>query len=95
MYLSEFKLCCKFNNNNSYYQTPGHFLSSSLSDSLNGVYYNKGKVSYQREYLVSAPDQLIAVRLSASKKKSINGQIMVLLNSFGLPVFPFILKIME
>ena len=49
----------------------------SLDSALAHVYYKKGKMSYQREYLVSAPDQLIAVRLSASKKKSINAQIIV------------------
>ena len=49
----------------------------SLDSALAHVYYKKGKVNYQREYLVSAPDQLFAVRLSASKKKSINAQVMV------------------
>ena len=49
----------------------------SLDSALAHVYYKKGKVSYQREYLVSAPDQLIAVRLSASKKKSIDARVMV------------------
>ena len=49
----------------------------SLDSALAHVYYEKGKVNYQREYFVSAPDQLIAVRLSASKKKCINVQIMV------------------
>ena len=49
----------------------------SLDSALARVYYKKGKVSYQREYLVSAPDQLIAVHLTASKKKSINAQVMV------------------
>ncbi len=49
----------------------------SLDSALAHVYYKKGKVNYQREYLVSAPDQLIAVRLSASKKKSINAQVIV------------------
>ena len=47
----------------------------SLDSALAHVYYNKGGVRYQREYLASAPDQLIAVRLSASKPKSINVQL--------------------
>ena len=49
----------------------------SLDSALAHVYYKKGKESYQREYLASAPDQLFAVRLTASKKKSINAQVMV------------------
>ena len=49
----------------------------SLDSALAHVYYKKGKVSYLREYFASAPDQLIAVRLSASKKKSINAQVLV------------------
>ena len=49
----------------------------SLDSALAHVYYRKGGVRYQREYLASAPNQLIAVRLSASKKKSINVQISV------------------
>ena len=49
----------------------------SLDSALAHVYYKKGKVNYQREYFASTPDQLIAVRLSASKKKSINAQIVV------------------
>ena len=49
----------------------------SLDSALAHVYYRKGDVSYQREYLASAPDQLIAVRLSASKKKRINTRITV------------------
>jgi alpha-L-fucosidase 2 len=48
----------------------------SLDSALAHVYYKKGKVNYQREYLASAPDQLFAVRLTASKKKSINAQIL-------------------
>ena len=49
----------------------------SLDSALAHVCYKKGAVNYQREYLASAPDQLIAVRLSASKKKSINAQVLV------------------
>jgi len=37
--------------------------------------YKKGNVSYQREYLASAPDQLIAVHLTASKPKAINVEV--------------------
>ena len=49
----------------------------SLDSALAHVYYNKGKVSYQREYFASAPDQLFAIRLSSSKKKSISAQVIV------------------
>ena len=47
----------------------------SLDSALAHVYYRKGGVNYRREYLASAPDQLVAVRLSASKRKSINVQL--------------------
>ena len=77
--------------NSSYYQplitlhikdTEGSSYSSyrrdlSLDSALAHVYYKKGKTHYRREYLVSAPDNAIAIRLSASSKKSINAQIMV------------------
>ena len=55
----------------------------SLDSALAHVYYKKGGVSFYREYLVSAPDQLIAVCLKASKKKAINVQFQLtsLLNS--------------
>ena len=49
----------------------------SLDSALARVQYNIGKVHYLREYLVSAPDQVVAVRLTASKKKSINAQVTV------------------
>jgi len=49
----------------------------SLDSALAHVYYKRGKTDYQREYFASAPDQLFAVRLTASKKKSINAQVLV------------------
>ncbi len=47
----------------------------SLDSALARVAYKKGDVTYQREYFVSAPDQLIAVRLTASRKKSVNAEL--------------------
>jgi len=55
----------------------GYRRELSLDSALAQVRYSKGGVDYRREYLVSAPDQLFAVRLSASRKKSINAQITV------------------
>ena len=49
----------------------------SLDSALAHVYYKKGKTDFQREYFASAPDQLFAVRLTATNRKSINAEVMV------------------
>ena len=51
--------------------------SLSLDSAIALVSYRKGKIAYQREYIVSAPDQLVAVRLTASRKKQINAELML------------------
>ena len=49
--------------------------SLNLDSALVRVSYDRGGVSYQREYIASAPDQLVAIRLSASKARAINVQL--------------------
>ena len=51
--------------------------SLSLDSAVAFTTYNKGGVTYTREYLTSAPDQLIAIRLSASKPQQINTEIQL------------------
>jgi len=46
--------------------------SLSLDSALATVSYSQGGVDYQREYLASAPDSLIAIHLTASKPGSIS-----------------------
>ena len=74
--------------NSSYYQplatlhitdadgTYSHYRRSlSLDSALVRVSYQRGDVSYQREYIASAPDQLVAIRLTASRPKAIDVQL--------------------
>ena len=49
-----------------------YYRDLSLDSAVAHVRYTKGNVTYYREYLVSAPDQLMAIRLTASRRKSIN-----------------------
>ena len=46
--------------------------SLSLDSALVRVSYQRGGVSYWREYIASAPDQLVAIRLTASHPKAIS-----------------------
>ncbi|KAM5349606.1 hypothetical protein ACJ41O_006111 [Fusarium nematophilum] len=43
-----------------------------LSDGTAGVYYKAGGITYKREYLVSKPGDVMAIRLTASKAGSLN-----------------------
>ncbi|MCG9972818.1 glycoside hydrolase family 95 protein [Christiangramia crocea] len=57
---------------------PGHKEVNSykrtldISNAIAGVEYNIGDVNFKREYFVSYPDQLLVVRITADKKKSIS-----------------------
>ena len=51
--------------------------SLSLDTAIAYTIYNKGGVTFKREYLASAPDQLIAIRLTASKPQQINTEIQL------------------
>ena len=44
----------------------------SLDSAIANVSYRRGTVSFRREYLVSAPDSLVAIHLTASKKGQIS-----------------------
>ncbi len=54
------------------WQPTGYRRELSLDSALARTYYKIGDVSYCREYLASAPDSLIAIRLTASKPKQLN-----------------------
>ncbi len=43
-----------------------------ISNAVSKVSYNVDGTTYQREYFVSYPDQIMAIKLSSSKKKSLN-----------------------
>ncbi len=53
-------------------QPTGYHRELSLDSALARVRYNIGNVSFMREYLVSAPDSLIAIHLTASKPGQLN-----------------------
>lgn len=77
--------------NSTYYQPLGtlHIIDKSTDDNTVGSYrrelnldsalvhvtYQKGGVEYRREYLCSAPDQVGAIRLSASAPRAINVEL--------------------
>ena len=52
-----------------------YYRELSLDSALARVIYRKGDVTFSREYLASAPDSLIAIRLSASKPEQVNVEL--------------------
>ena len=52
-----------------------YYRELSLDSALARVIYKKGDVTFSREYLASAPDSLIAIRLSASKPEQVNVEL--------------------
>ena len=58
-------------------QTPAesYYRELSLDSALARVIYKRGDVTFTREYLASAPDSLIAIRLSASKPEQVNVEL--------------------
>ena len=49
----------------------------NLDSALVRICYKKGGISYQREYLASNPDKVIAIRLTASQRRAINVQLQL------------------
>lgn len=43
-----------------------------ISNAIATTTYSNGGINYRREYLISQPDQVVAINLSASQKRSIN-----------------------
>lgn len=43
-----------------------------LGEAIGGVYYTIGGVAFKREYLASFPDDIIAVRISASRSRAVS-----------------------
>ena len=52
-----------------------YYRELSLDSALARVTYKRGDVTFTREYLASAPDSLIAIRLSASKPEQVNVEL--------------------
>jgi len=48
-----------------------------VGDGLAGAHYTIGNITYQRDYLASNPDNIIAIRLKASKPESINIRVRI------------------
>ncbi|KAK4031507.1 glycosyl hydrolase family 65, N-terminal domain-containing protein [Parachaetomium inaequale] len=48
-----------------------------IDDAIAGAYFTVGNVTYQREYLVSYPDDVVAIHLTASKPGSINIRVRI------------------
>jgi len=53
----------------------GYRRSLSLDSAIAYTVYHKGDITFKREYLASAPDQLIAIRLTASQPRQINVEV--------------------
>ena len=62
-------------NDNDQQPFTGYRRELLLDSALAVVTYSKGKVHYRREYLVSAPDGCVAVKFTATRRKSINAEI--------------------
>ena len=52
-----------------------YYRELSLDNSLATVHYRRNGIQYTKEYFVSHPDKMIAIKLSASQKRSINSDI--------------------
>ncbi|GLB49351.1 glycoside hydrolase family 95 protein [Neptunitalea lumnitzerae] len=49
-----------------------YYRDLNLENAISTVSYKNNKVRYKREYFVSHPDQIMVIRITASKKNSIN-----------------------
>ena len=52
-----------------------YYRELSLDNSLATVHYRRNGIQYTKEYFASHPDKMIAIKLSASQKRSINSDI--------------------
>ena len=52
-----------------------YYRELSLDNSLATVHYKRNGIQYSKEYFASYPDKMIAIKLSASQKRSINSDI--------------------
>ena len=52
-----------------------YYRELNLDNSLATVHYKRNGIQYTKEYFASHPDKMIAIKLSASKKRSINSDI--------------------
>ena len=52
-----------------------YYRELSLDNSLATVHYKRNGIQYSKEYFASHPDKMIAIKLSASQKRSINSDI--------------------
>lgn len=52
-----------------------YYRELSLDNSLATVHYRRNGIQYSKEYFASYPDKMIAIKLSASQKRSINSDI--------------------
>lgn len=52
-----------------------YYRELSLDNSLATVHYRRNGILYTKEYFASHPDKMIAIKLSASQKRSINSDI--------------------
>ena len=56
-------------------EATGYRRELSLDEAVARVHYNKGGVGYQREYICSNPDQVLAVSYKASRRGAINATV--------------------
>lgn len=54
-----------------------YYRELDIDSAITKVRYTRGDVTFNREYLASNPDKLIAIHLTASKKASINCEILL------------------
>ena len=58
-------------------QVSGYHRSLDLDDAIASVNYQKDGVNYHREYLVSAPDSVVAIRLTCSAAQRLNLELLL------------------
>lgn len=58
----------------------------NLNNALAGVHFDQGDVHYEREYFVSHPDNVLAMKISADKAESLNFDIRFQSNQGATPL---------
>ena len=65
-------LTFKFKHQGNYQE---YYRDLDITNAISKISYKADGIKFMREYFVSHPDQIMAIRLSSSKKQAINGSI--------------------
>lgn len=58
-------------------EATGYYRELNLDSAIAKVRYTRNGISFSREYLASAPDKVIAIRLSAGQPQAVNCELMI------------------